>query len=327
VVRKTLYTSLLIALLPGCTLDGGVTAIVQTDSWTQPAREGGVDILWVVDDSASMFEERQQLELHAESFISYLSSVPVDFNLGVTSTDMDVDYPGALLGDVLSGETPELTSEFILQLENDSSGSRDEMGFYAAMLAGDPDGGFGREVADLEVVFFTDEDDASEVTALEALEALEADRPGTKVVVNAIVGDPPEGCASLLAAANAGEKYIEAQQLTEGLRESICALDYDAMLERIALQVLGMNTTFALDYVPSPDSLDVRVDDVLVIERDRHGWRYEAGDNTIVFDGYAVPRPGAEIVVRYYEWVGPDLEDVETIEEPTEETVSGDTGE
>jgi hypothetical protein len=69
------------------------------------------------------------------------------------------------------------------------------------------------------------------------------------------------------------------------------------------------------------------VDDVLVIERDRHGWRYEAGDNTIVFDGYAVPRPGAEIVVRYYEWVGPDLEDVETIEEPTEETVSGDTGE
>jgi hypothetical protein len=201
------------------------------------------------------------------------------------------------------------------------------MGFYAAMLAGDPDGGFGREVADLEVVFFTDEDDASEVTALETLEALEADRPGTKVVVNAIVGDPPEGCASLLAAANAGEKYIEAQQLTEGLRESICALDYDAMLERIALQVLGMNTTFALDYVPSPDSLDVRVDDVLVIERDRHGWRYEAGDNTIVFDGYAVPRPGAEIVVRYYEWVGPDLEDVETIEEPTEETASGDTGE
>ncbi|MFT5682864.1 MAG: hypothetical protein ACI8RZ_003788 [Myxococcota bacterium] len=295
---------LILSTLTGC-IDSGVSRIVNTDAWTQPTREGGVDILWVVDDSASMYEERLQLELHAESFIGYLSAVPVDFSLAVTSTDMEVDYPGALLGPSLSEETPDLTAAFVEQIVHNSDGSRDEMGFWAAMLAADPDAGWGRETADLEVVFFTDEDDASEVTAMQALEALDADRQGTKIIINAIVGDPPEGCASLLAAANAGEKYIEAQELTEGLRESICALDYDAMLERIALQVLGLNTTFALSYIPSPESLEVRVDEVLVTERDRHGWRYEAGDNTIVFDGYAVPRPGAEIVVSYFQWVGP----------------------
>jgi hypothetical protein len=299
---------LLLSALTGC-IDSSVSAIINKDSWTQPAREGGVDILWVVDDSASMYEERLQLELHAESFIGYLSAVPVDFSLAVTSTDMEVDVPGALLGAPLSEDTPDLTDAFVEQIVHESDGSRDEMGFWAAMIAADPDAGWGRESADLEVVFFSDEDDSSEVTALQALEALDADRQNVKIAVNAIVGDPPEGCASLLAAANAGEKYIEAQELTEGLRESICALDYDAMLERIALQVLGLNTTFALSYIPSPESLEVRVDDVLVEERDRHGWRYEAGDNTIVFDGYAVPRPGAEIVVSYFQWVGPGLED------------------
>ena len=306
-----------LSFLGSSCIDSSVTLISERDSWTQPTREGGVDILWVVDDSASMYEERLQLELHAESFIGYLSSVPVDFNLGVTSTDMEVDYPGSLLGVALSSETPDLTNAFVSQIIHDSDGSRDEMGFWAAMLAADPDAGFGREAADLEVVFFTDEDDSSEVTALQLLEALDADRNGTTIIINSIVGDPPEGCASLLAAANAGEKYIEAQELTEGLRESICALDYDAMLERIALQVLGLETTFALEKTPSLESLEVRVDDVLVVQRDRHGWRYEAGDNTIVFDGYAVPRPGAEIVVEYYEWNGP-LED---------NTTSGDTGE
>ena len=214
--------SVLFLVLIGC-IDSSVSRIVQVDGFTQPAREGGVDVLWVVDDSASMYEERLQLELHAESFIGYLSSVPVDFNLGVTSTDMEGDVPGALLGEVLSDETADLTEAFVSQVTHDSDGSRDEMGFWAALLAADPDSGFGRIEADLEVVFFTDEDDNSEVTVESLLEGLEADRPGTQVVVNAIVGDPPEGCASLLAAANAGEKYIAAQELSEGLRESICA--------------------------------------------------------------------------------------------------------
>ena len=245
--------------------------------------------------------------------------MPVDFNLGVTTTDVEVDYPGSLLGEPLSEETPALTEAFVEQITHDSDGSRDEMGFWAALLAADPDAGFGRETADLEVVFFTDEDDSSEVTALELMEGLEVDRAGTKIVVNAIVGDPPEGCASLLAAANAGEKYIEAQELSEGLRESICALDYDAMLERIALQVLGLETTFALSYIPSLDSLEVTVDDVKVARRDRHGWRYEAGNNTIVFDGYAVPRPGAEVVVEYYQWVGPTGEQDDGSEEAADE--------
>jgi len=298
----------------GCNNDFEINREVNVESFAQPARAEGVDILWIVDDSASMFEEQAQLELHADSFISYLSAVPVDFRLGVTSTDLSVDEPGVLVGDVLSPETPGLSDAFAAQIRHDEDGSRDEMGFEAAILAADPDGvnsGFNRTAADLEVIFFTDEDDNSELDALGLLEALEAGRDGG-VVVNSVVGDPPSGCASLEAAADAGVKYIEAQELSLGLRESICALDYGAMLERVALRVLGMETHFYLAKVPSPASMEVIIDGAHIPSRERHGWQYEPGINAIVFDGYAVPRPGAEVVVRYYDWLGPAMEDDQT---------------
>ena len=53
---------------------------------------------------------------------------------------------------------------------------------------------------------------------------------------------------------------------------------------------------------------------VLLHRRDRHGWRYEAAENLIVLDGYAVPPPGSTLTVRYYPWLG------------LEESLAEDTG-
>ena len=52
----------------------------------------------------------------------------------------------------------------------------------------------------------------------------------------------------------------------------------------------------------------MRIDGALIHQRDRHGWRYDAGENSVIFDGYAVPYPGAEVVVRYAQWIGPPKE-------------------
>ena len=297
--------------LAACNNDYDIHREVVVDAFSQPTRADGVDILWVIDNSASMYEERLQLTAHADSFISYLSAVPVDFQLGVISTDMSTDEPGALVADMLSPDTADLVARFKDQVDTIAEGSRDEHGFEAARLGADPSGvndTFNRSAADLEVIFFTDEDDQSALTALELLEALERQRDG-RVVTNAIVGDPPAGCASLETAADAGTRYIEAQELSEGLRESICALDYHAMLERVALRVLGLESTFLLRAVPDPGQVTVNVDGAIIPQRERHGWRYDPGLNAVVFDGYAIPQPGAEIFVRYYEWLGPELED------------------
>ena len=290
----------------GC-MDYSVSRRYYTDSFVQPSRDSGVDILWMIDDSASMFEEQDQLAAHADSFIRYLSAAPVDYVMGVATTDIDVDQPGAFIGPLLSADTPDLAGAFAEQVFLEE-GSRVEEGFAAALYALDLDGPNGsmlRSSADLEVIFFTDEDDQSALNPQDFQFALSLLRPDVNIVVNAIVGDPPEGCASAYGAADAGLKYQTIQSNTDGLRESICSLDYDAMLSRIALKVLGMENTFGLSKPPDLATMEVRIDDALVHRRDRHGWSYNAGKNAIVFDGFAVPYPGSEVVISYGEWIGP----------------------
>ena len=289
------------------------------NSYVQSSRTSGVDILWVVDDSASMFEEQEQLASYTSHFTDYLTRVPVDFQLGVVTTDMAVDSPGKLINDVvLTSESVNIAARFaeLLVLEE---GARDEYGFEATLAALNPNGINSTVLnpsADLEVIVFSDEDDQSNMSVEEFVSGLRGYRPNSNVVVNAIVGDPPEGCASIVGAADPGFRYQEAQEMTSGLRESICSLSYDTLLERIALKVLGLSNTFALYDPPDLDTMQVLVNGAQIHRRERHGWQYDAGLNAVVFDGFAVPPPGADISFRYDLWIGSE----ESLEEYLEDT-------
>lgn len=294
----------------GCS-DYAVVGKGLSEGFFQNEREEGIDILWVVDNSATMYEERDLLMASADSFIAFVANSSVDFHLGVVSTDMD-ERAGELRGRTLDVDSTGMVDSFIAQVGSERVGSRDERGFEAALLAANPtiSPEFARPKADLELVVFSDEDDHSEGDVTDFVSTLEGQRDNAKVKVHAVVGDPPAGCVSALAAADVGERYLEAQALTEGRRESICTLDYGPMLARVALDVIGLDTTFALSEIPSPLTIELTVDGVEVHRRDVDGWRYNPGDNTIVFDGYAVPPAGAYIEVAYAIWKGP-LEELE----------------
>lgn len=296
----------------GC-VDYELSRRTMVDSYIQSSRQAGVDILWVVDNSASMFEEQEQLASHTAHFTDYLTRVPVDFQLGVITTDVDVEEPGALVDRmVLTPQSEQISTQFASLIALDE-GSRDEYGFETTLAALDPTGinaDLLNSSADLEIIFFSDEDEQSDWSVGDFVETLTSYRPTANVVVNTISGDPPEGCASIVGAADPGFRYQEAQELTGGLRESICSLHYDAVLERIALKVLGLENTFALNAAPDLDTLEVLVNGAEIHRRERHGWQYDAGLNAVVFDGFAVPPPGADVVFRYALWIGTD-EDLE----------------
>ena len=55
-------------------------------------------------------------------------------------------------------------------------------------------------------------------------------------------------------------------------------------------------------------TIELLVDGLQVHQRERDGWSYNPGDNSIQFDGFAVPPPGSNIVVTYSEWYGPTYE-------------------
>lgn len=301
--RRTRWIVASMALLSGC-VENSVSRRVSHESFVQPSRDNGVDILWVIDDSRSMAEEKDQLVMALGAFVELFATVDVDFRLGVVSTDLENFAPGTLRGAVLTPDTPDLEDTFAAQIGLEAEGSRDERGFDAALSVLDPSLGFSRANADLEIIFFSDEDDHSDQDAAAFVAALHAARPGALIGIDPIVGDLPEGCVSLLAAADPGFRYVDALELTEGLRQSICASDYDSMLRRVALRAIGMRDHFLLAEVPEPSTMEVRVDGVLLHQRSPHGWRYDAGTNEVVVDGYAVPLPGSELSVRYYEWQG-----------------------
>ncbi len=310
----------------GC-VDYELSRRTMVDSYIQSSREAGVDILWVVDNSASMFEEQDHLALHTAHFTDYLTRVPVDFQLGVITTDLAVESPGRLVDDlVLTSQSSQIATRFaeLIALEE---GSRDEYGFETTLAALDPSGVNGNILnasSDLEIIFFSDEDEQSEWEVGTFVDTLASFRPTANIVVNIISGDPPEGCASVVGAADPGFRYQEAQEMTGGLRESICSLHYDALLERIALKVLGLDNTFALNAAPDLDTLEVLVNGASIHRRERHGWQYDAGLNAVVFDGFAVPPPGADIVFRYALWIGTE-EDLEaSVEDTANNTDSGE---
>ena len=303
-----------LVLLLGCS-DYKISVQSFSETFFQNDRSDGVDILWVIDNSATMYEEHDLLIASADDFISFVANSSVDFQLGVVSTDMDEDG-GTLRGPVLNAETSDMADRFVDQIVGDRMGSRDERGFEAAILGADPNRNteFARSRADLELVVFSDEDDHSVLAADAFLSELEAQRPTASVKAHAVVGDPPAGCVSVMAAADVGAKYLQVQEPTGGRRESICTLDYGSMLARVALDVIGLDTVFALAKVPSPTTIELLVDGVEVHRREVDGWRYNPGDNTIIFDGFAVPRAGSTIDVSYQEWTGP-LEDARGVTE------------
>ena len=289
-----------LALALACT-DYEYAELGFSDWYTQPSVGDHADVLFVVDDSASMAEEQDRLALNFAAFATALADSYADFQIAVTTTDPG--RLGELSGPVLDVDTPGLEAAFADAVQVGTDGSRDEEGFTAAVAALEMNTGLVRSDSRVHVIFLSDEDDHSAGSVQDFVDELawwgEAD-----FRVHGIVGDLPTGCASGQSAASAGTRYVTAIEATEGFRDSICVDDYSPVLERIALQVIGWNDTFVLGRLPDPDTLVVWVDGVQMPERDVDGWTYAPGDNAVRFHGRSVPRPGMEIVVEYLPLLG-----------------------
>lgn len=88
-------TALLLPLLLSCT-DYTYTQLTGRDVFQQ-VRRTTVDVLLVVDDSCSMAEEQDKLADNFQSFIGAFEGVDVDWQIGVTTTDVTDDQAAGRL--------------------------------------------------------------------------------------------------------------------------------------------------------------------------------------------------------------------------------------
>ncbi|MEQ9497583.1 MAG: choice-of-anchor D domain-containing protein [Deltaproteobacteria bacterium] len=267
------------------------------DVFQQRSVSEDVDVLFVIDDSCSMGDDQQALAANFSVFIQSANVRSVDFQIGVTTTTIFPD-PGALVGPVLTNNTPNLVGAFQAQANVGVTGSGFERGLDAMLSALQAaEAGIGYNAALLRpgaarvVVIVTDEDDSSSGAPALYYRELVSRAPDGQTAI--IVSGGASGCTTMGRLAFPAPRYEEFRRLARGITESICN-DWGRTLERIGNAAFGLSAFFPLSS-PNADvnSLVVRVDGQVVTS----GWTYDPVANAVEFA--TPPPPGSTVEIEY----------------------------
>ena len=258
-----------------------------------------VDVLFVVDNSASMADEQAALGQHFAQFLAYADGLEIDYLIGVTTTDTESDA-GTLQGSPLL-ITPGLSEAFLANVQVGTSGSDSERGLEASLLAlqgqtGDRLGAHIRPDANLAVIYVSDDDDHSSESigsVVSALQGVKASQTGS-FAAHALVAMPP-GCAQ--ETENYGARYTAVADATGGASTSICDSDFEQAFSRIGVACFGDAATFHLEQPAKPETLEVLVNGLEC----EGSWSLSPDVSSVVFDfdSDCFPQPGTPIVIRY----------------------------
>lgn len=283
--------------------------------------DGIVDILWVIDDSGSMANQRKTLVNNFDRFLDALLTLKVSWQMGVTTTNA-LDQ-GKLRGTtkIIKQTTPDggvADAKGIFEANTTFSGSRTrwEQGLRMAELAvtganvapGGSNAGFLRPNAALAMIVITDEDDASFGTTDHYARVFRASKgKGNEALVtfSTIAGSTPVGCTPPGEAIYYGSladpafRYASVSTKTGGVVGSICDASFEKTLVSIAEALNTLRRVFPLTLKPLLSSLTVRVNGALIPQDPITGWQYRLDTNSIVFLGTYIPPPGAIIRLEY----------------------------
>lgn len=308
----------------GCKIENTFLPEKGSDTFYQ-VEVSAVDILFVVDNSASMAEEQAALASGFSAFMENLEGANSDFHIGVVSTSQDSTDPdrGKMIGD-----PPFLTvdDDYVTEFQNrvnlGTKGSDKEKGLEAAAYALSPEMlvlynvGFLRPEANLLVIIVSDEEDCSDDGFLDGYDStacyrladlltpvptlinriFDAKNNGEFVQIGAIVGPYDGSCGEN---AFSGRRYGEAALRTGGILGRICDADWSNVLYDLGLNAVGILDTFKLSNPADVTTLEVSVDEVPITADPVNGWTYDWQFWTLQFHGTAVPVKGATIHVEY----------------------------
>jgi len=317
-------TVLALSLGLGCAIDQAIDRTKHTDTFLQEPK-ADVDILWVIDNSSSMESEQAAIAAGFDTFVAGLEETNIDFHIGVTTTNMDLDNGerASLIGDpIFLTRDDDYIALFEDRVTVGIEGSDKEKGLQAALdaltepRASGANSGFLRDDADLSIIYVSDEDDCSDGEALADMDGAacysEEDslvpvrdfiasyrdlKDGDNgVFASAIVGpDVSDHCAETWP----GHRYQTVAKALAGVIGNICETDFAGIMDELGLAVSGVLNVFQLELTPVVDTIEVAVDDEQVFESATDGWTYDEEYNSIRFDGSYVPERGTTVSVAY----------------------------
>lgn len=292
----------------------------------------GVDVLFVVDDSCSMEEERDKLIANFDAFFEPFTESEIDWHVGVITTDiLDMTRMGHLRQAegyrYLDQDTENPERVFRKMVDAGIDGSLIEgsvLAVYEAIAqpryeVAEWNAGFFRPDAPFHVIVVSDEDEQSEGELPYDEFIPWFQEQGDITSFSAVAGPSPSGCTSASTSAEAGPNYAYLTGQLDGVFLSICEADWAP-----AMADLGTLATerdeFFLSQEPAPGTLRVWVagdgdrrdgidveflaggdldatcesQDLVNCER----YAYDPDRNSITFVGYT-PAPRADVFAAY----------------------------
>lgn len=257
-----------------------------------------LDLLVVIDNSASMSEEQANLKNKLQPLIA--SFTDSNWQIAVVTTNEFFDQ-GCFRG-LITSQDHDKNQLFAKAIAAGTDASGDEMGFRNALVGlqgGCPgQSPWVREGSFVSVLFVSDEDNCSNGVCADGIDwrneletHLRAIRSfGETARIYGIIVDDSKPCQG---AYNPGKTYLAAIEASGGHSGNICQANYGATLKAISADVAKMlNREISLKQAVISESLKV-----LVAGNEWTGWEYDDGSNRIVFS--EVPPAKADIKVSF----------------------------
>lgn len=277
-----------------------------------------VDILWVMDTSTTMDDDRQRLSSQINRMIQTMDSKKIDYRMAMVTMDLGSNSPasyadGNFIGSpkVITRETRDKVKAFADMIDVPPAQSNFEQGLAAMKRAlsaeklATVNNNFYRADALLAVVFVTDEKDWSNgtwedyATHLDSFKAnLENGNKGW--VANFIgVTDSSSSCTTTPGVPVRGDGFIEIANYSNGSVNSICHDSLTSAVENINRTIVNIITEWKLAQEPLIETIVVKMNGQIIPQNDENGWSYNAEKNTVVFHGTAIPASDTKVEVNF----------------------------
>ena len=278
-----------------------------------------IDILFIIDDSASMGDEQELLSKNAKTFIDHFLNVSfINYHIGVTTSSTN-NIRNSLAGDGTLNSCREVIKKYdksynyfnyvdrktykgadclkeMLGVGEDGAFEErflniPELVFFPKQNVKDYHADFYRQDAHLGIFVITDTHDQSETDPQEAYEFLLNLKDGDQNKIHYALGtvkfEAPPSCR----ADNSGSpKNMKLQRMVKlfgprGYKFNICKPDYGIDLAKFATHLVHSVLTIPLKDVPDISSIEVYYeygdDNIQSISKGPQGWSYDSNKNAI----------------------------------------------
>lgn len=272
-----------------------------TTTYIQGGAKPMVDILLVIDNSGSMYEEQANISTKLEPLLSHLENTEWQINVITTDTPCPKHNGLPLTWEVKENSPQEAAKIYKEATTVGISGSGDEKGIWMAYqhLSGQAKGcspDWVREGSKFAIVFLTDEDEHKYKDKLYGAEDILSlfetmgKKVGEDAKVYGLISHPDsERCKDTVY--DKSEVHADVIAATEGLWGDICLTDYSRVLEDISEDVAFLlSLDIPLKGIPNSNSIQVKVDDAKFMK-----WSVDKD----VFTLKEPLEPGSKMIITY----------------------------